>query len=138
MTKNLSIEELTRDILKNSFMDLSDDNFNAATMARIIRENRKYHIIENALLFFLVFLAIDTFILLLMWLTGLNVFDVATAPAHALSEILLQAGRLQNSIIDYPFIKYFMISLGGLIVIFNIGELKLNSWKGRRGEAEKV
>ena len=138
MTKNLSVEELTKDILKDSFMDLADDDFNAATMTKIIRGNRKYRIIENALMFFLVFLATDAFILLLMWLIGLNVFDVATAAAHAPGEILLRADKFQNSIVDHPFIEYFMLSLGGLILIFNIGELILNSWKGRRGEAEKV
>ena len=77
MIKNSNIDKLTKDILKNSYMEVTDPDFNVTTMKKILRENHKQHVFENIILSFLVFVAVDTLIFLVLWLTGLNIFELA-------------------------------------------------------------
>lgn len=127
MMKNLNIDRLTKDILKNSYLEVTDPDFNIKTMKKIVRGNRKRRILENILFCFLVFAAVDALIWLGLWLTGLDILDVAIRFGNVPHVILIHAEKLKNSIIGSAFIRYVMVSLGGLMVILMIIESRLKS-----------
>ncbi len=125
MMKNLNIDKLTKDILKSSYLEVTDPDFNDTTMKKILHESRKRSILENILLSFLIFVAVDTLIFLILWLFDLNIFELAFRLIGMPHEILFHAEKLKNSIIENAFIKYVMLSFGGIMVILMIIESKL-------------
>jgi hypothetical protein len=125
MMNNPNIDKLTNDILKSSYLEVTDPDFNVTTMKKILHESRKQHLLDNILLGFLVFVAVDTLVFLVLWLTGLNIFDVAIRSVSVPHEILFQAGKLKNSIIANGLLKYVMLSFGALMAILMIMESKL-------------
>ena len=123
--KNSNIDKLAKDILKSSYLEVTDPDFNVTTMKKILRESRKQRVLDNILLCFLVFVAVDALIFLVLWLSGLNIFELAIRLIGIPHEILLHAEKLKNSIIENAFIKYIMLSFGGIMVILMIIESKL-------------
>ncbi len=127
MMKNLNIDKLTKDILKNSYLELTNPDFSIKTMKRIVRADRRRRVLENILFCFLVFAAVDALILLGLWLTGLDPLDVAVRLGDVPHMMLAHAEKLENSIIGNAFIKYIMMSIGGVMVILMIIESRLKS-----------
>jgi hypothetical protein len=125
MMKNSNIDKFVKDILKSSYLEVTDPDFNVTTMKKILHESRKQRVLENILLCFLVFVAVDALIFLVLWLSGLNIFDVAIRSGSVPHEILFHTEKLKNSIIENAFIKYVMLSFGGLMAILMIIESKL-------------
>jgi uncharacterized membrane protein len=122
MMKNLNIDKFAKDILKNSYLEVTDPDFTATTMKKIMRASRRQHVLENILLCSLIFIAIDTFIFLILWLTHLNIFDLATRLYNLTNVIPIHADKLMNLIIENAFMEYFLISFGGLMVVWMIVE----------------
>jgi len=125
MMKNSHIDKLTKEILKNSLLEVTNPDFNVTTMKKIQHESRKQRILENIFLCFLVFVAVDALIFLVLWLTGLNIFEVAHRLIGMPHQILFHAEKLKNSIIENAFIKYVMLSFGGVMLLLMLIESKL-------------
>jgi hypothetical protein len=125
MTKNLDIDKLTKDILKSSYLEVTDPDFNRTTMKKVLHESRKKRLLENIFLGFLIFVAIDALIFLVLWLSGLNIFELVVRLIGMPHEILFHVEKLKNSIIENTFIKYVILSFGGIMVILMIIESKL-------------
>jgi hypothetical protein len=125
MMKNSNIDKLTKDILKSSYLEVTDPDFNVTIMKKILRESRKQRVLENIFLCFLVFVAVDALIFLVLWLSDLNIFDVAIRSGSVTHEILFHAEKLKNSIIENAFIKYVMLSFSGIMILLMIIESKL-------------
>jgi hypothetical protein len=125
MMKKLNTDDLIKDILKSSYLEITDPDFNITTMKKILSEHRKQRVLENILLNFLVFIAVDTLIFLVLWFSGLNIFELANRLIGMPHEILVHAEKLKNSIIENVFIKYVMLCLGGIMVILMIIKSKL-------------
>ncbi|MGD0590506.1 MAG: hypothetical protein ABSA44_06860 [Bacteroidota bacterium] len=125
MMKNSNIDKLAKDILKSSYLEITDPDFNVTTMKKILRESRKQRVLENILLCFLVFVAVDSLIFLVLWLSGLNIFELTIRLIGMPHEILFHIEKLKNSIIENSFIKYVMLSFGGIMVLLMIIESKL-------------
>jgi hypothetical protein len=125
MKTNPNIDKLTKDILKSSYLEVTDPDFNVTTMKKILRESRKQRVLDNILLCFLVFVAVDALIFLILWLSGLNIFELAVRLIGIPHVILFHAEKLKNSIIENAFIKYVMLSFSGIMVILMIIESKL-------------
>jgi hypothetical protein len=125
MMKNSNIDKLAKDILKSSYLEITDPDFNIMTMKKILRESRKQRVLENILLCFLVFVAVDSLIFLVLWLSGLNIFELAIRLIGMPHEILFHIEKLKNSIIENSFIKYVMVSFGGIMILLMLIESKL-------------
>jgi hypothetical protein len=125
MMKNSNIDKLAKDILKSSYLEITDPDFNVTMMKKILRESRKQRVLENILLCFLVFVAVDALIFLVLWLSGLNIFELAIRLIGMPHEILFHIEKLKNSIIENAFIKYVMLSFGGIMILLMIIESKL-------------
>lgn len=121
---------ITRDILKNSYLELTDPEFESATMKRIARQSRRRRIAGNILLNIVAFVVIDTFIFLFLKLIGLSVFDLADGSVNLLNGILSQTGQLKGTIVGNNLGTYMLLSLGGVIAILTIAEMRISSWKG--------
>ncbi|MFZ1977560.1 MAG: hypothetical protein WAV76_06350 [Bacteroidota bacterium] len=127
MTKNSNIEMLTKEILKSSYLEVTDPDFNGTTMKKILHESRRRRILENIFLCFLAFAAVDTLIFLVLWLLGLNVFNIALQSSNMPREILFQIGELRNSLVKNEFIMYVMLSFGGIMALLTLLESKFKS-----------
>ncbi|MGO9482371.1 MAG: hypothetical protein ACLP05_11410 [Candidatus Kryptoniota bacterium] len=131
----MDIDKLTGDILKNSYLELPDPDFNAATMKKIVQFSRRRRVLNGILPYSFIFVSVDALIFLLLKLTGLNILDAADSVNYILTELLHHAGRLGGSVIGIGFIMYLASSLSGLILILTIIESKLNLWKRGRQRA---
>jgi len=123
--KNSNIDMLAKDILKNSYLEVTDPDFNTTTMKKILHESRKQYVLENILLSFLIFIAVDALVFLVLWLSGLNIFELIARLIGMPHEILFHAEKLKSSIIENAFIKYVLLSFGVVMAILMIIESKL-------------
>jgi len=112
MIKNSNIDKLAKDILKNSYLEVTDPDFNEVIMKRVLQESRKQRVLENILLCVLVFVAVDSLIFLVLWLLGLNIFDVALRSENISQELLLHIDKFTDAILHNEFIKYIFLSFG--------------------------
>ena len=127
MMNNSNIDKLTKEILKNSYIEVTDPDFNITTMKKILHENHKQHVLENIFLSFLVFVAVDTLIFLVLWLSGLNIFELAVRLIGMPHEMVLHAEKLKDSIIENTFMKYIIVFIGSIIAIVMVIESKIKS-----------
>ena len=125
--KNSNIDKLTKDMLKSSYLEAIGPDFNVTTMKKILHENHKQRVLENILLDFLIFVAVDALIFVILWLSGLSIFELAIRLIGMPREIIFHAEKLKNSIIENSFVKYTMLLIGWVMVILMIIESKLKS-----------
>jgi hypothetical protein len=127
--KDLNDDKLARDILKKSYVELRNPEFNASAMNRIVRESRRLRIVNNLLVNLLVFIAIDALILLGLQLTGMSALDLAYRSVTLLNRILFQASELKETVMGNYLATYVVLSIGGIAAILAILESRLSSWK---------
>ncbi len=120
-------DEETREILRKSLLDLSDPEFNAVTMKRILRENRKRRILSNLATNLFIFAVIDTLILMAVRVTGLSVFELSYRGVNFLNRLLGQAAELKEAVGNNGMVTYLVLSIGGIAALLAIIELKFNS-----------
>ncbi len=125
----LNDDKLTRDILKKSYVELTDPEFSAATMKRIVRESWRRRIVNNFLVNLLVFIAIDALIWLGLRLTGMSAFELANRSISLLNTMLFQASELKEIVAGNHLATYLVLSIGGLAALLAILESRLSSWK---------
>ena len=128
--KDLNDDKLTRDILRNGYLDLDDPEFTAATMKMIAHETRRRRIINEIFLNMLVFVATDALIYLLLRLTGMSVFDLSGRSAALLNDLFSRAGELKAA--GGNVATFLAVSFAGIMVIFSILELSFNYRKNRK------
>jgi len=110
--KNSNIDKLANDIMKNSYLEITDPDFNGTIMKRVLQESRKQRVLENIFLCVLVFVAVDSLIFLVLWLFGLNIFDVALRSENISQELLLHIDKFKDAILQNGFIKYIFLLFG--------------------------
>lgn len=123
-------EEIAKEIIGHSRLELNDPKFEAATMKRILRESRWRKIVDNLLLNVLIFVATDAFIWLGLRLTGMNVSDLANRTAALFDNLIVQAGQVREtaSVVSQPA-AYVVLSIGVIVALLAIIESRLESWK---------
>jgi hypothetical protein len=126
MMKNAIMDTLTKEILKKSYLEITDPDFNETTMKNILRESHRQHVRDNIFLSFLIFISVDTLIFLVLWLTGLNIFELSLRLIGMPHEILSQTAKVQNSILKDGPIQYILFSIGGIIVLLMLAD---TTWK---------
>jgi hypothetical protein len=124
MKNNSYIDRLTKDILKNSYLEVTDPDFNQTTIKRVLREDRRRRILQNILMCFFVFAAADTLILLAIWLLGLNIFDLIVNSGSISFELFSHINVLKDSILKNDFIKYIFLLLIVIAIVDGITEIK--------------
>lgn len=117
---NSDSERLIKDILKNSRMELTDPDFSSATMKRIVRVEKKRRILNDVLLDLFVFIATDALICLVLWLTGLSVFDLAEGPVKMIDQLLFQVGQLKYTVAGNNLTSYLPLSLLWIASLFGV------------------
>ncbi len=127
--KEFSDDKLMRDILKKSYVELTDPEFDSATLRRIVRESRKRRIVNNLLVNFLAFIAIDSIIWLSMHLTGMDVFDLTNRTLILLDGILLRAGEVKETVAGNHLTPYLVLAIGGIAALLAVLESRLGSSK---------
>jgi len=125
MMKSSNIDKLTKDILRSSSLEITNPDFNHTTMERILRASRGQRILENFLLGFLVFVAVDALVLLVLWLLGLNVFDIALKSENIPGGLFLYVMKLKDAILQYGFMKYIFLLLVLMVIVYGMTESKL-------------
>lgn len=128
---SINDDRVMKDIVRDSYLDLTDPEFNSATMKRIVCDTRRRRVLNGIFVNLLVFVAIDSLILLLLSLTGSSVADLAGEAVKFLDSILFRTGQLKAPVAASQLAAYVMLSVAGILAIFAILELRMGSWKGR-------
>jgi hypothetical protein len=123
MKNNSNIDRLTKDILKNSYLEVADPDFDKTIMKKVLRESRKQCILQNFLMCTLVFAFVDTIILFVIWFFRLDVFNIALWPGKISHELLLHIGKIRDSILQNGFTKYIVVWL----IVIAIADLIIES-----------
>ena len=124
---DLKDDREAREILKQSLLELINPDFNAATMKKIYRENRKRRIVSNLATNLFIFAVIDSLILMAVRVTGLSVFELSYRGVNLLNRVLGQAAVLKEAVSENGLVTYLVLSIGGIAALLAIIELKLNS-----------
>ena len=124
---DLKDDREAREILKQSLLELINPDFNAATMKKIYRENRKRRILGNLATNLFIFAVIDSLILMAVRVTGLSVFELSYRGVNLLNRVLGQAAVLKEAVSENGLVTYLVLSIGGIAALLAIIELKLNS-----------
>jgi hypothetical protein len=125
MTNNSNIDKLSKDILKQSYIEVSDPGFNQIVMKKVLREDRKQQIRQNLLMCFFAFVAIDVLILLVFWLLGLNAFEIAIRSESISQNLFLLIDKIKDSILYNRYIGYIFLPIVLLAMIGLIAESKI-------------
>lgn len=122
---NSNIDKLTKRILADSKLELTNPDFNNLVMNKIRFENRKKSVFHNVGLFFLIFITFDTLILSLLKILSINITGISLKIGTLFHRILFS---VQNdfSNIGQLLITYLLV-LG--IVIFALNKLLAYRYK---------
>ena len=74
--ENNKIEETTKTILSYSRLTIENPDFNATLMGKIRQESRKQALLNSIMYYALMFVGIDVFIVTLLFLFKMNIFDL--------------------------------------------------------------
>jgi hypothetical protein len=78
MMDNSNIDDLTKDILSDSKLELTNSDFENLLMSKIRFERRKKVIFQNFRLFLIRFITLDAIIFSLSKIFGINITDITT------------------------------------------------------------
>lgn len=128
--KEPSDDKLMREIVRNSYLELDDREFDAVVMIKIMRAGKRRRIMGNLLISLLIFAAIDAFIWLAIRVTGLSVTGFVNLAVGGLSEIFTREGHLEQTVMANNLTVCLLLSIGAVAAALAIIELQLNSRKG--------
>lgn len=127
--KDLNDEGATREIIRNSYVDLADPQFKAATMDKILSYNRRRRLVNAVLVNIMVFIVTDALIWLGLKLTGLGVTRLVNRAATLLDGTLLRPAPLASTIGVANIATYMFLTLCVIAAALTILEFKTNVWK---------
>lgn len=117
MMDNSNIDILTKDILSESKLELTNPDFENLLMSRIRLERRKKVIFHNFGLFFIIFITLDAIIFSLSKIFGINIADV-TSGIGVLSTGINNGIQTFLSNSGYFILIYFIV-LTIVIILLN-------------------
>lgn len=111
-----NVDKLTKDILGNSKLELTNPDFNNLLMNKIKSESHKQSILHNIVLYFLTFLSLDAIIFALLKLMHIRITDIVPKSTAFTQGIF---SNIQNSPsnIGQFLLMYFLIMA---IIIFGL------------------
>lgn len=110
------VDKLTKDILENSMLELSNPDFNNLLMNKIKFESHKQSILHNIVLYFLTFLSLDAIIFALLKLMHIRITDIVPK-ATAFTQGIFSNTQNSPSNIGQFLLMYFLIMA---IIIFGL------------------
>ncbi|RLD69405.1 MAG: hypothetical protein DRI95_00065 [Bacteroidetes bacterium] len=124
--ENSNIDKITKDILQNSALELKNPDFNSIIMNKIISENRKQRFFYNSLLYMLIFIIFDIFIILLLKFFNINIFQSYPENDSLAIKILKTLNSLGDIVFGNSIIQYSIISL---FIVFIVNKLSSSVFK---------
>ncbi len=128
--KDLKDDKLVKEIVRDSYLDLTGPEFKSETMDRIYTYSRGRRIVENIVVNALAFVGIDALIWLGLKITGLTVDGLVNGSTELLGRYFLhneQMGRIAGGGSGMPYI--FMI-ICAMVAVLAFIEVKMNLWRG--------
>lgn len=119
MTDNSNIDHLTRDILLESKLELTNPDFESLLMNKIRSEEQKKSTYQNVILFFVRFITLDAIIFSLSKIFGINISDISSG-IDIFSNGITTGIQTVLSNIEYLVLIYFIILAIVVILLSNI------------------
>ncbi|HVN47507.1 MAG TPA: hypothetical protein VMU30_01670 [Bacteroidota bacterium] len=129
MTTHSNIDDSTKDILKHSLLELTDPRFHETTMKKIMRVSRRRRLFDNIYLGSLIFIAIDTLIALALWMTHLNIVDVAFHFVNVPEKLIPPTEQLEKIILSNGFLQYSFLIFAVLMAALLFIESKFHGFE---------
>lgn len=128
--KDLKDDTSAKEIVRDSYLDLTGPEFKSDTMDRIYRYGRRRRIMENIVVNALAFVAIDALIWLALKLTGLTVARLVNGSAVLLGRYFLHDEQLGRIVGGGNDMTYLLVVICAMVAMLTFIELKMNLWKG--------
>ena len=109
--ENNETDKLSRTILKNSKLELSNPNFTLNLMNKIKAENRRKFIVRQIASYFLLFISIDALILASLKLLGISITELSLSIENMTSEITTASSGIGNALVLYLLLQTFIFLL---------------------------
>ncbi len=109
--KDLKDDAAAKELIRDSYVELTNPDFKSDTMNRIYRHARRRRILENVVVNVLAFVAIDALIWLGLKLTGVTVSGLAKNSAALLGQYFLQSVPPGHAMTGGAAVPYFFIVL---------------------------
>lgn len=111
---NNKVDKITKDIISGSKLELTNPDFKKIIMGKVKIESRKQALFHNIKLYSMIFISIDTFIIVL-----LNLMDIRISDISFKINTLSRGFEDINSIFGQLIYIYFAV-LFAVILIFNM------------------
>jgi len=111
-----NVDKLTKDILENSMLKLTNPDFNNLLMNKIKSQSLKQSILHNVVLYFLTFISLDAIIFALLKLMHIRITDIVPK-ATAFTQGIFSNIQNSPSNIGQFLLLYFLILA---IIIFGL------------------
>jgi hypothetical protein len=116
---NANIDKLTKDILANSKLELTNYAFNNMVMNKIRHENRKQSISHNIGLYFLIFITYDTLIFSILKLMNISLTGINLKIDAFIHGIFFSIQNGFSNIGHFIFIYFLILAM----VIFAVNKI---------------
>ncbi len=126
MMEDSNIDKSAKSILKQSNLEIKDPEFSRNLMKSIAIIGRRRQLRQNIMLGLLVFMAIDSLILLVLWLLGLSAFEVALNSQTLPQSLTLLAEKLKDLLLTNKTAGYVIVSVIALAIIDLVAESKFD------------
>lgn len=117
----IHVEKITKDIISNSKLELTNPDFNNLLMQKIRSESYKQSLIHNLVLYFLIFISFDAFVYALLKLMKFTISDLVNE-----INIFLQGN--QSGLINLSHSMFALIFVIG-IVIFSVKLVSVSQFR---------
>ncbi len=130
--KDLKDDKFAKEIVRDSYLDLTRPGFKPDTMDRIYRMGRRRRIMENIVVNALAFVAIDTLIWLGLRLTGLTVGGLVNGSAELLGRYFLHNVKVGLAFSGGTDMTYLLVVICAMAATLAFIEVKMNLWRGEK------
>lgn len=108
---NTTVDKLTKDILVNSKLELTNPDFNSLLMNKIRFESQKQSILQNIGWFFLTFLSLDAIIFALLKLMHIRTLDIIPKVTAFTNGILSNIQNSPSNIGQFLLIYFLILAI---------------------------
>nr|NQU90046.1 hypothetical protein [Bacteroidota bacterium] len=115
--ENSNKDNLTREILCNSKLELKNPDFNSIVMNKILIEAREPKIFHNSVFYIVIFLLMDAFIFVLFTLFNIITIKPSPETGSLVNELVMSLNALTDFILENSIIQYAIVALIALKIL---------------------
>jgi hypothetical protein len=126
MITNDNHDGLVQGLVKQSLLTLDNNQFQDATMKKILAVHRRWSFVDNLFLGTFIFVAIDIFMVLACWILRLDIFKILSHMLNLPEKYFPHTEQLKNILVHNAMLPYGLIAFALLMILLVIIESKID------------